>query len=187
VARLPLPERIDRPGLVLRRTTVEDASAIARAVGENVAHLSPYMPWANDEENATEAFQRARIEGILAAADPEHYGYLIEGPAGPMLGTIGIHTRQGPGVLEIGYWVHVDHTRRGVCTAAAGVLTDVALAVPGIERVEIHCDAANTASARVPEKLGYVLDRVVDRMPQAPAESGHWMVWVARQPVGDRG
>lgn len=50
--------------------------------------------------------------------------------------------RIGPGGLETGYWVHQAHTRRGLATAAAAALTDAALALPGIDRVEILRRAA---------------------------------------------
>jgi RimJ/RimL family protein N-acetyltransferase len=52
--------------------------------------------------------------------------------------------------------------RHGYATSAAGALTGVALSLPGVTRVEIRCDVANLASASVPRRLGYRLDRVVD-------------------------
>jgi len=62
-------------------------------------------------------------------------------------------------------------------------MTSVALAMPDVMRVEIHCDAANAASAAVARKLGYRLDRIEERRPEAPGESGRLMVWTrGRQP-----
>jgi RimJ/RimL family protein N-acetyltransferase len=54
----------------------------------------------------------------------------------------------------------------------------VALALPGVSRAEIHCDEANTASAAIPRRLGYRLDRIEERKPEAPGESGRLMIWV---------
>src|SRR5262249_60537312 len=68
--------------------------------------------------------------------------------------------------------------RRGFATAAAEALTSAALGLPGVRRVEIHCDEANVASAAIPRKLGYRLDRVVAHEPEAPGESGRRMIWV---------
>jgi RimJ/RimL family protein N-acetyltransferase len=82
--------------------------------------------------------------------------------------------------LEIGYWVDRNHTRRGYATAAARALTDVALGISGIERVEIHCDRGNVASQAVPRRLGYRLDRVDPVAKDAPGEIGQQMVWVWR-------
>src|SRR5258708_1795812 len=57
-------------------------------------------------------------------------------------------------------------------------ITAVALARPGGSGVETHCDEANTASAAIPRKLGYRLDRIEVRKPEAPGESGRLMIWV---------
>jgi RimJ/RimL family protein N-acetyltransferase len=38
-------------------------------------------------------------------------------------------------------------------------------------------DRANRASAAVPRKLGFVLDRAEDRPIQTPGHTGHGVVW----------
>jgi RimJ/RimL family protein N-acetyltransferase len=86
--------------------------------------------------------------------------------------------RAGDGGMEIGYWIDTRYSGRGLGTEAAGLLTDLALALPGVSRTEIHCDVANQASAAIPRKLGYQLDRVEPQPPEAPGEQGHRMVWV---------
>ena len=48
------------------------------------------------------------------------YEYGIFLPDGALVGGCGLHRRIGPSALEIGYWVHVAHTRRGIATASAG-------------------------------------------------------------------
>jgi RimJ/RimL family protein N-acetyltransferase len=100
-----------------------------------------------------------------------------------LLGGIGLHDRVGPGGWDIGYWVHIAHTGRGVATTAAAALTDVAFSLPATERVEIHCDEANTASAAVPRRLGYRLAYVRGHRQTAPAESGKRMIWVMSRAV----
>ena len=47
-----------------------------------------------------------------------------------------------------------------------------------IQRAEIHCDEANVASAAVPRRLGYHLDRIVPDEVEAPGEVGRSMIWV---------
>lgn len=97
---------------------------------------------------------------------------------GQLLGVIGTHDRVGPGGLEIGYWCHIDHTGKGVISRASALLTRAVLELPGIDRVEIHCDEANERSAAVPRRLGYRLDRVKEDGITAPAEVGRCMFWV---------
>ena len=95
-----------------------------------------------------------------------------------MVGIIGLHRRIGPRAVEIGYWTHVDHAGRGYMTAAAKAVTEAAEALDDVDRVEIHTDEANLRSAAIPQKLGYRLDRVDVRIPEAPGESGRLQIWV---------
>jgi RimJ/RimL family protein N-acetyltransferase len=87
------------------------------------------------------------------------------------------------GGIEIGYWIDVRYAGRGLGTEAARTLTGVALALPGVTRAEIHCDEANQASAAIPRKLGYRLDRIDPHEPEAPGEQGRRMVWVTESLV----
>jgi RimJ/RimL family protein N-acetyltransferase len=96
---------------------------------------------------------------------------------GEAVGGAGLHRRLGPGALEIGYWTHVDHIRKGYATELSAALTSTAFAVAGIDRVEIHNDLANEASGGVPDALGYHRERVDSREPQAPAETGQLVIW----------
>jgi RimJ/RimL family protein N-acetyltransferase len=63
--------------------------------------------------------------------------------------------------LEIGYWLRADATGQGFATEAARAALELALAVPHIERVTIHCDERNASSAAVPQRLGFQLASVV--------------------------
>jgi RimJ/RimL family protein N-acetyltransferase len=92
-------------------------------------------------------------------------------------GSGGLHRRRGPGVLEIGYWIHRSFVRRGLATTVAALLTDAALLVPEIMRVEIHHDKANAASAGVPRGLGYRFIGEHRDGPAAPSEVGIDCVW----------
>jgi RimJ/RimL family protein N-acetyltransferase len=96
-----------------------------------------------------------------------------------------LHDRVGAGGLEIGYWVHVGCTGRGVATVAAAALTRAALALDGVARVEIRCDAANLRSAAIPRRIGFRLDRVEVRSPEEPGETDHHLIWVTESAIPD--
>ena len=169
------PEVVGAGPLVLRRGTPGDATQLAAAVAESLDHLAPWMPWATPEAATVDA-QRRRLADDLWG--PSDYHYLMVGGEGDIVGSCGLHRRIGPTGLEIGYWVGVRHTCRGYATAAAGALTEAAFALPGIERVEIHCDQANVASAAVARRLGYRLDRIEEHAIESPAQTGRFMVWI---------
>jgi RimJ/RimL family protein N-acetyltransferase len=180
--------------LVLRRVHANDAGAIAVAVRTSLDHLRPWMPWATPEaadlrsqlvrvaeadelwESGT-GFIYVMISTGTGPPGPGTSG-VVKDPDGEFVGTIGLHRRLADDAVEIGYWTVAAKTRRGYATAAAQALTPVALALPGTRRVEIHCDEANTASAGVPRRLGYRLDRVEKHEREAPGELGRRMIWV---------
>ena len=85
----------------------------------------------------------------------------IQSRGAEVLGGCGLYPRVGPRAVELGYWLAAGHTGRGLATRAAAVLTEVALASPLIDHVEIRCEVGNAASARVPARLGYDMSVVV--------------------------
>jgi RimJ/RimL family protein N-acetyltransferase len=171
-----LPERVEADGLLLRRWTVDDAEALERVVTENVEHLRPWMPWVADEP-----MPFANRVALLSQWEDEWRdgGDVLLGVfrAGEPAGSCGLHRRIGPAGLELGYWIAEGHLRQGFATAVARALTEAALAIPGIERVEIRHDKENKASAGIPAKLGYELVGERASAGEAPAESGVEWVW----------
>ena len=178
------PEQLDAGPVLLRRCGTEESAAVATAIKESLEHLRPWMPWAGPEA-ADPEHQRARLAGAAQSWDAgTEFVYTVFLPGreltadGAVVGTIGLHRRIGPGGVAMGYWMHPAHCGRGYATSAARVLTGAALALPDVRQVEIHCDEANTASAAIPRKLGYRLDRIDPRIPEAPGETGRLMIWV---------
>ncbi|MGK4580074.1 GNAT family N-acetyltransferase [Kitasatospora sp. HPMI-4] len=174
------PELLPLPGgFSLRRRTTDDAPGLNAAVTASLDHLRPWMAWARQRPSLEDTREMARA-GVAAWDSGSDFMYLLgrDDRPGSVVGAFGLHGRIGAGALEIGYWVAVDHVGRGLATTAAGALTEAALALPGIVRLEIHCDEGNLASAAVPRKLGYRLDRVEDCEPTAPAETGRRLVWI---------
>lgn len=173
------PEYVQAGELLLRRMQREDAADIAATVGESLDHLRPWMPWAGPEaaDHRTQLVRIAESDDMWEAGTDYIYSIFLARDM-TLVGTIGLHRRIGDGGIEIGYWIAVGQIRRGYATAAAGALTAVAAALPGVTRVEIHCDEANAASAGIPRKLGYRLDRIDPHEPEAPGEQGRRMIWV---------
>jgi ribosomal-protein-serine acetyltransferase len=171
-----LPERIEGKGLALRRWLIGDAELLDQAVLANLDHLRPWMPWVAEEPRSL-AERRALLhvwEREWEDGGDVYLGVFLDEE---VAGGCGLHRRGGPGTLEIGYWTHVAFLRRGVATRVAALLTDAALGVPGIGRVEIHHDRANAASAEIPRRLGYRLVGESAGTVDAPAETGIDCTW----------
>lgn len=172
-------ELIEHAPVTLRRFRADDVDALFGAVTESLAHLRPWMPWAAD-------YSLASAEEYLAGSikswdEGTEYNYAImtaiPDGSSALAGAAGLMARIGPGGLEIGYWVHRAHTRRGLATAATAALVEQAFRLPGVDRVEIVHDELNVASAGIPRTLGFteVGRRALDFRP--PAGSGTGVVW----------
>jgi RimJ/RimL family protein N-acetyltransferase len=167
------------PRLVLRCYHPADAELLDRSIDESREHLRPYMPWAARMESIDE--QIAKLRRFRAAFDAgEDFIYgIFDRDERALLGGTGLHPRIGRGGLEIGYWIHVGHLRRGYATESSAALTRVAFEMEGVDRVEIHCDPNNAASSGVAAKLGFRHEATLRRRRiVAEREPRDTMVWV---------
>jgi ribosomal-protein-serine acetyltransferase len=177
-----LPDHINAPRLTLRRWQHNEAAALAAGVAASLDHLRPWMSWIAFEP-LTFAERVALIEGWTR--DWEEGGDVVLGVFldGEVVGNSGLHRRSGPGTLDIGYWIHVDHVRHGYATELTAALTTAAFDVDGVDVVHVQTDEANEASAAVPAKLGFRRSRITERPPEAPAESGRLVDWTMTHDV----
>jgi ribosomal-protein-serine acetyltransferase len=174
---------VERPGelltcgpVVLRRWRAGDADAVCDLVLTSLEHLRPWLPWTAGFGPRDAAQFTAQCEQDWESGAAFNYAITSGGAAA---GSCGLMARNGPGGLEIGYWVHPRHLRQGLATAAAAALVDAAFGLPGISRVEIMHDEANVASSGVPRKLGFteIARRPHPDGPQTPGESGIDVLW----------
>lgn len=182
------PETIDLGDVVLRRWADDDVPALTVAVVESLDHLQPWMVWATPEKATEDEFSRFRSETDARAAEGHEAIFgIFDAATGAVRGGVGLHDRLGPGGVELGYWLHVGATGRGLMTRIVAHLTDLALAQDAIRWVEIRCDEANVASAGVPRRLGFHLAATIpsDRA-QAPADTGRDLIWTRTEPVRRR-
>jgi RimJ/RimL family protein N-acetyltransferase len=152
----------------------DDLDGLVEAVTTSIGHLLPWMTWASGYDRDA---ARGYLEGTRGPwKDRDDFGYALLAE-GVIVGSAGLHRRVGPGGLEIGYWVDVRHTRRGIASLATAGLTEAGLGIPGIDRIEIHHDRANTASSGIPVRLGF--SKVAERRDkiEAPGESGVEVIW----------
>jgi RimJ/RimL family protein N-acetyltransferase len=84
--------------------------------------------------------------------------FLAEDTAtGLRLGRVGLDLRQ-PGTAQIGYWTDPRARHRGVATSAVRAACYWAFTSLGAELIEWRCEVGNTASRRVAEKAGFLIE-----------------------------
>jgi len=171
--------RIVTRRLVLRCWEPSDAPALNAALTASWSHLMPWMPFAQGEppplEDTLALTRRWRAQFDL---DQDYVYGIFDADGRSVLGSTGLHTRQGPGVREIGYWVHVHHINRGYATEAAAALTKVAFEVDHVRKVVIRCLTTNERSAAVPRKLGFIHEATLrQNIERAAQEWMDAMIW----------
>lgn len=148
--------RIETERLVIRCYNPSDVFLLKTAVDESFEHLQPWMPWASNEPEDLQV-KIDRIRMFRGEFDlNRNYVYGIFDPEEKrLIGGCGLHPRIGLNALEIGYWIHVNHIKKGYGTEITAALTRVAFEIEKVKRVEIHCDPKNIGSASIPKKLGF--------------------------------
>jgi RimJ/RimL family protein N-acetyltransferase len=179
--------RIHTQRSILRCWNPQDAPLLKTAIAENLDHLRPWMPWIHDEPQTLQQKVNLLRQFRSQFDRSENFIYgIFSLDEQVVLGGTGFHPRIGPDALEIGYWIHVNHTGQGLATEVAAALTKVAFEVEQCDRVEIHCDSKNTRSAAVPKKLAFLheatLRRRVDDHTQQKRDSMIWSLFAETYP-----
>lgn len=184
---MEVPWRVESERLLLRPWLSGEGERLGAAIAASLDHLRTHLNWAMSEP-ATLPKREARIARNRAAfAAGERFAFGIFGQRGePVLGGIGLEPIEADArgtfdprvALEIGYWLGVDATGRGLATEAAGALTRVAFELRAVERVEIHCDPRNLPSAAIAQRLGYRhLETLVDARLDPRGEPRDTLIW----------
>lgn len=143
--------RIETPKLVLRCYEASDVNALDGDAIRSIDHIGRYMPNARAELLGDRATLLAQArDGFLSG---ERFAYGIFLHDGAYAGNCGC-TWVGEDELDIGYWVLLEHLRKGYASEAVRAVTTAGFAA-GIRRFVLHCDLANEASIGVARSAGF--------------------------------
>ena len=165
--------------LILTRSEVR--SWESRDVDSIVEHANNREIWLNLRDRFPYPYRRSNAQTFIRASrrlTPEcNFAIAVDGKA---VGGIGFHLQGDVERVsaEIGYWLGQPFWGRGITTEALVSLTKYVITTHGLTRVFALPFAFNTASCRVLEKAGYVLEarlrrsaikdgRIVDQMQYA--------------------
>lgn len=179
----------ERDGLRLRFWEDADAAALFAAIDMDRRAFLPWLPWVRTDNRSVEEClatihrMRTRRTRMEPVADDFTLG-IFDASSGEALGGTGLHrvvhaAHEG----EIGYWVRPDRRGKGLCTRAVAALLSWAFTAQcdggwGLRRVHIRCAARNTASQRVPRRLGLREEaRLVEERWVDTIGWDHTLVW----------
>jgi len=173
-----IPERFTTERLLLRCWQPADAPALRAAIDASLDQLREWLPWAVGEPTPVEELA-IRLEGFahrFRVGEDWACG-LFDLRNGEVLGGAGLHRREAPDALEIGYWLRAVSVGRGLATEAVEGLVRIALAPGGLTRVEIRCDPKNARSIAVARRAGFRHVRTLTAQARTAGEARDTMVW----------
>jgi len=139
------------------------------AIRASREHLVRFMPFASADPDHLE-FRRQWIDHVAERFDQgSSFNYGIV-KSGVVVGGCSIDPK-AHGAAAIGYWVHVDYTRRGYASAVARALRDAAVDA-GFSPVLLRHDQANIASKLIAERLGFSFLRSEPQAETHPVATG---------------
>jgi RimJ/RimL family protein N-acetyltransferase len=169
----PVPATLRTARLLLRPWRPADAAALLPVLAANTAHLGPWIPLHVSTPVPLPELAE-RLDGFADDfAAGRSYRYALLTPDGTkLLGEADLFPRAASGRVslpdadhvELGYWLDSAVTGQGLATEATTALLDVAKTLPGMTHAEIRCDAANTPSAAVPQRLGFHLAAIEEEL-----------------------
>lgn len=164
-----IPTTLRTARLLLRPWTPADAGALEPVLVANVVHLGPWIP-AHVATPVPVPELAERLAGFASDfAAGRAYRYALLSPDGTLVrGEADLFPRGNKervplavaDHVELGYWLDAAATGQGLATEATRALVAVATTLPGMTHIEIRCDAANGASAAIPQRLGFHLAEV---------------------------
>jgi len=160
-APAPLSTRLVTDRLLLRPPRTADVPAIRAAMRRNAAHLRPWSiaPAPGEDPASLTSVSRSVLRHRAEWKSGQTYVFLITARDDDrtVIGRIALG-----GLLRgafqnayLGYWIDVDHERRGLMTEAVRAATTFAFSSAELHRVQAAVMPNNAASQRVLEKVGY--------------------------------
>lgn len=157
-----VPEEIETERLLLRMPLPGDGKGVNAAIRASFDDLQPWLPFARHLPSLEET-EINTLEAHVHFLKKEVLRYLIfNKETGGFIGSTGFHGIEWDmPKMEIGYWIDTRQSGFGYMAEAVSALADLAMDGFGCCRLEIRCDAANTKSRAIPEKLGFQLEGVL--------------------------
>lgn len=139
--------------LLLRPVTADDVPAVVAACQDpELARFIPGFP-----SPYTESHARTWIES-RPSLDQARTFLIVDASSGDLYGAIEVRLGE---IGSIGYWISASARGSGIATRATRLLSNWALKVGGVERLELTTHPENTASQRVAEKAGFTREGVL--------------------------
>lgn len=152
---MSLPDELRTRRLRLRPSRPEDAAEVFRAWAGD-AGICRFLDWApRADVGATEELLREFAADRASGAAQDWLAERLED--GALVGAARL-AWHAPFAREVGFLVAPKAQGRGLGSEIVSEITERALALPGVHRLQAECHPGNVASLRVLEACGYEVE-----------------------------
>ena len=152
-----LPHELRGVRVCLRPYAVGDGVAVQEAIEESHNHLRPWMAWTDSRRTVQECETYVRQALARWLTQEDVTVGMWDCSTERYVGGIWLYyTDRHVPAMGIGYWIRASAQGQGYVTEAVTLLCKLAFITFAAQRVSIQCDAANTRSANIPRRLGFV-------------------------------
>jgi ribosomal-protein-serine acetyltransferase len=143
----------------LEKLNLMHVGAIFQAIDQNRQFLRKWLPFVDFtfKVSDTERFVKSIMDKSSANRDEVYVIWYKQEFAG-LIGFKDIDRINDK--IEIGYWLIEKLTGKGIATAAARKLVNLAFRNMDMNRVQIKCGVGNEKSAAIPRRLGFVYEGI---------------------------
>ena len=143
----------------LESLNLSHVEAIFNAIDQNRKFLRRWLPFVDFTQKIsdTERFVRSIIEKISSNRD-EVYVICFKHEFAGLVGFKDIDRINDK--IEIGYWLVEKFTGKGIATAAAHKMINLAFRNMNMNRIVIRCGIGNEKSSAIPRRLGFSFEGI---------------------------
>lgn len=140
----------------LRPICMEDVHDVFTSIDTQRRYLGQWLPFVA----ATTREEQTREVVLNMIADSRNPIFTIRAN-NAFAGLIGFKSfDSATATIEIGYWLREEHQGKGIMHSAVEQLCNIASEELGVHTVEIKCAVGNLPSNRIPQHLGFRLNRI---------------------------
>ncbi|WP_188456279.1 GNAT family N-acetyltransferase [Virgibacillus oceani] len=159
---LDFPDAFETERLLIRCPKPGDGQVVYEAINASIEELKPWLPFAQSKQSEDDAEINIREAHIKFLAREDLRLLLFHKETGKLIGSSGLHRIDWDvPKFEIGYWIDSRFSGKGFISEAVEGITNFAFNELNAKRVEIRCDAKNTKSRAIPERLKFDLEGVL--------------------------
>lgn len=163
------PKTITDGNVELRQIelTFDNVQMVYETVNRNREYFGEFLEWVKYINRAEDQFDWVKS----AASKKYDYFVYVDGKFAGTIGLVKYCPEPDKRWCEIGYWMDREFAGRGAMTRAVKMLGDFVFSTGEFGRIQIVCDNANIASARVAEKAGYKMEGIMRQIGKMGTKS----------------